>query len=300
MYKNVGWSKAIGSSGTILAINKIIQNRGWGNNGISHGALKALKKEMIEAGHVNQLELPGLSSSRRPSFAGGVAILCGVFETFDVQELSVSEGALREGLLYDLIGRYHDQDIRDITIHELAQRYNVDAEQAGRVTKTVIHLFEQVSTAWDISQHTNQKFLEWGAEIHEIGLAIAHAQYHRHGAYLIANSDMAGFSRQEQSKLALLVRCHRRKYPLEEINILAEEEKDKLIRLIILLRLAIVLNRSRFYASLPKITVKARGNLISLQFPKKWLDNNPLTRTDLDTEAGYTKAVDYTLEYDVE
>jgi len=300
LYKDVGWDKAIGSSGTILTINKIVQNKGWSSNGITHAALKTLKKEVTDTGNSNLLELPGLSSSRRPSFAGGLAVLCGIFETFDIKELGISEGALREGLLYDLIGRYHDQDIRDYTIQELAQRYSIDSEQSGRVKKTAAMLFEQVADTWKINQHANQKFLEWGAHIHEIGLAIAHTQYHRHGAYLIAHSDMAGFSRQDQSILALLIRCHRRKYPLEEIILVPEEERDKLIRLIILLRLAIVLNRSRLYASLPRISAIAKASSINLHFPKKWLDNNPLTRTDLDIEAGYMKASRYTLEYDSE
>lgn len=300
LYKGVGWSSAIGSSGTILTINKIVQNKGWSVNGITQSSLKSLKKEAIDSGNINLLDLPGLSSSRRPSFAGGLAILCGIFETFDIQELSVSDGALREGLLYDLIGRYHEQDIRDTAIHEMGLRYGVDPEQAARVRKTVLQLFEQVGESWGISEPANLKFLEWAAQVHEIGLAIAHAQYHRHGAYLIAHSDMAGFSRQEQSRLAMLIRCQRRKYPLEEIQVISEDERDALIRLTVLFRLAVVLNRSRLYASQPKISARTRGSTISLHFPKKWLDNNPLTRTDLDSEADYVKAVGYGLKYEEE
>jgi len=295
-YEKSGWNKVIGASGTIQAISKIIQNKGWSNNGITHASLKLLKKEIIDIGSIDLTRLTGLTSDRKPVFAGGLAVLCGIFEAFDIEQLDVSDGALREGLLHDLIGRRHDVDIRDDTIVEMSRRYNVDLEQAERVKNTAINLFNQVSASWRLSPETDLNFLEWGGQIHEIGLAIAHAQYHRHGAYLIANSDMAGFSRQEQSKLALLVRCHRRKYPLDDINLVLEEERDKSIRLIILLRLAALMNRSRFYASLPKITVTATDNLISLSFPKKWLENNPLTRKDLDSEAAYIKAAGYLLE----
>jgi len=297
LYKATGWHKAIGSSGTIHAINRIIKNKGWSNEGITHAGLKLLKKELIDAGNINKLDLPGLASNRKPVFAGGLAILCGIFETFDIQQLDVSDGALREGLLYDLIGRHHDQDIRDNTIQEMAKRYSIDLDQAERVRKTAIHLFDQVADSWHLNEDIDLKFLEWGAQAHEIGLAIAHAQHHRHGAYLIANSDMSGFSRQEQFKLALLIRSHRRKYPIEEINLLPVEESDNAIRLIILLRLAILMNRSRFYTSLPRISASASADSVSLIFPKKWLEDNPLTKADLDSESAYIKTVRYAIEY---
>ena len=130
-----------------------------------------------------------------------------------------------------------------------------------------------------------------------MGLSIAHAQYHRHGAYLIANSDLAGFSREEQGKLAVLVRSHRRKYPLEELNLDLPENKEKLVRLCILLRLAILLNRSRLYVSLPKITLTTTKDTISIMFPDNWLEYNPLTKTDLEQEAEYIKAVGYNILY---
>ncbi len=296
-FKKTGWQKAIGSSGTILTINSIVANKGWSNNGITRTALMNLKEEIINTGHINKLNLPGLGDSRIPVFTGGLAILCGIFEAFDIEQLDVSEGALREGLLYDLLGRLHDKDIRDTTIAELGKRYNIDAEQATRVRKTAVQLFRQVSDSWGLNRKIDLKYLEWAASIHEIGLAIAHAQYHRHGTYLIANSDMAGFSRQDQTRLALLVRCHRRKYPLEEINLVQKEDWDQVIRLNILLRLAVLLNRSRLYATPPKLSASVTGRSISLVLPKKWLDNNPLTRTDLDSEEGYIKTVNYTLKY---
>lgn len=299
-YETMGWERAIGASGTILAINNIIRNKGWGNNGISLEALQKLRDEVIAAGKISHLNLPGLSSGRKPVFVGGLAVLCGIFETFGLEHLYISDGALREGLLYDLIGRFHDQDIRDSTIEDLARRYSLDTEQAGRVRTTAVNLFEQLCPDWALDTQRDLKFIEWAAYIHEVGLTMAHAQYHRHGAYLIANSDLAGFSREEQGDVALLVRSHRRKYPLLELQQVPDEYRERLLRLAIILRLAVLLNRSRLYASLPKILASADGNEIMLRFPEKWLDNSPLTRKDLDQEAGYIKAVGYHLQFNTD
>jgi exopolyphosphatase / guanosine-5'-triphosphate,3'-diphosphate pyrophosphatase len=299
-YETISWDKTIGASGTIQAINSIVTEKGWSSNGITRKALDLLKNEVIDLGNTNRIDLPGLPDNRRPVFVGGLAVLCGIFEAFKIDQLQISDGALREGLLYDLIGRFHDQDIRDRTISELARRYNIDAEQSERVRKTALHLFGQLITQWQLDINIDQKFIEWAAYIHEIGLSIAHAQYHRHGAYLIANSDIAGFSREEQGKLALLVRCHRRKFPLDELNLGSSEENNSLIKLCIILRLAILFNRSRLYASLPKIKLTTKKEKIILCFPEKWIEDNPLTKTDLDQEAGYFNTVGYNLEMETE
>ncbi len=296
-YNKLGWRNVIGASGTIHSINDIVTNAGWSNSGITQQSLLRLKDEIIQTGNVDSLNLTGLSSKRKPVFIGGLAVLCGIFEAFKLEQLNVSDGALREGLLYDLIGREHDEDIRNNTISFLARRYNVDSEQADRVKGTATRLFDQLRDLWELDNKISLKFLEWAGEIHEIGLAVAHAQYHRHGAYLIANSDLAGFSRGDQEKLALLVRAHRRKYPLLELDNIGSDEKDKTIRLCILFRLAVLLNRSRLYVSLPNIDITTKNNKIHLAFPRQWLDSNPLTRTDLDQEAGYIKAIGYKLTY---
>lgn len=298
-FKKSGWKKAIGSSGTALTINSIVNNRGWSMNGISATALTRLKDEVIRCGHINRIDLPGLSDNRLPVFVGGLAILCGIFEAFEIERMDVSDGALREGLLYDLIGRLHDRDIRNRTIEELAQRYNVDGDQADRVRKTAVRLFRQVADRWELDR-ADLKYLEWAAAIHEIGFAIAHAQYHRHGAYLVANSDLPGFSRQEQSRLALLIRCHRRKYPVEEMTAVEKQERTRMTRLAMLLRLAVLLNRSRMKGAAPGLDVKVTGNSIKLVFSGKWLKKNPLTRTDLDSERDYLRTIRYTLKYNTD
>ena len=289
-YKKTGWDLALGSSGTITTIRDVVRAQNWCETGITVTALSKLMDELIAIGDSTAIQFEGLSEHRRPVFASGVAVLYGVFEALNLEQINVSEGALREGLLYDLIGRTHNEDIRDKTIVDITQRYSVDLEQANRVKKTAENFFHQIRSYWELYGKEDLKLLQWGALIHEIGLSIAHAQYHRHGDYLISYSDLAGFSRQEQIKLAKLVRCHRRKFPLDEFESVPSTSQLSTIRLSILLRLAAVLHRSRSNNTLPEIQVVANGNKINLHFPPQWLFNHPLTLADLKTEQNYLQA----------
>lgn len=297
-YKKMGWDYALGSSGTIISIGEVVREQGWCDSGITASALARLMDSLIAIGDSTAINFAGLSERRKPVFASGVAILVGVFEALKLDKMDISEGALREGLLYDLIGRVHDEDIRDNTILAVAQRYSVDMEQAERVLKAAENFFIQVKDDWELDKKTDLKLLLWGALIHEIGLSVAHNQYHRHGAYLTANSDLAGFSRQEQMKLALLVRCHRRKFPLEEFETIPASMRIALIRLCVLLRLAVVLHRSRSNDSLPDIKINVENNEVNLHFPPGWLDQHPLTLVDLMTELGFLQIAEFKLIFD--
>ncbi|MBP6057180.1 MAG: exopolyphosphatase [Nitrosomonas sp.] len=294
-YKKMGWDHALGSSGTIMTIRDVVQAQGWCDSGITASALTQLLEALTAIGDSALLNFAGLSERRKPVFASGVAILYGVFEALNLERMDVSEGALREGLLYDLIGRVHDEDIRDKTIMAVVQRYSVDMEQANRVKDTAENFFHQIKRNWELDEKMDLKLLSWGALIHEIGLSVAHNQYHRHGAYLTANSDLAGFSRQEQINLAMLVRSHRRKFPLEEFESIAYSVKGSVTRLCVLLRLAVVLHRSRSNSSLPEMRISVNKNRVDLDFPPGWLDKHPLTFVDLSTEQGFLQAADIKL-----
>ncbi|MDE2389571.1 MAG: Ppx/GppA family phosphatase, partial [Betaproteobacteria bacterium] len=296
-YKKMGWDYALGSSGTVIAIRDVVQAQGWCDSGITQPALVQLQDTLIAIGDSALLDFAGLSERRKPVFASGVAILCGVFEALDLKKIDVSEGALREGLLYDLIGRVHDEDIRDQTIVAVAQRYNADLEQAARVKGTAENFFHQIKAAWELDEKNDLKLLRWGVYLHEIGLSVAHNQYHRHGAYLIANSDLAGFSRQEQMKLAMLVRSHRRKFPLEEFEPIPVALRTSVMRLCILLRLAVVLHRSRSNSNPPEISIHVNKNQIDLDFPSDWLNQHPLTLIDLSTEQSFLQSVNIKLQF---
>ncbi|HBV20594.1 MAG TPA: exopolyphosphatase, partial [Nitrosomonas sp.] len=296
-YKKTGWDFALGSSGTITTIRDVVQAQGWCEAGITIAALSKLVDELIAIGDCEAIDFEGLSEHRKPVFASGVAVLFGIFEALNLEKINVSDGALREGLLHDLIGRVHNEDIRDKTIMDVSHRYGVDTEQAGRVKETAKNLFHQVSSDWKLSKKEDLKLLLWGTQIHEIGLSIAHAQYHRHGDYLITYSDLAGFSRQEQIKLAKLVRSHRRKFLLNEFESVPGNSRLSIIRLSILLRLAAVLHRSRSNSMLPEIQIRANAHKINLFFPPEWLFNHPLTLADLKTEQNFLQAADFKLTF---
>lgn len=296
-YKITGWDYALGSSGTILAIRDVVQSQGWCDSGITADALARLTETLIAIGDSEVLNFEGLSDRRKPVFASGVAILSAIFEALELDKMNVSDGALREGLLYDLIGRTHNKDIRDQTISAVVQRYAIDSEQANRVKDTANLLFDQVKTSWQLNEKDDLKILGWGAMLHEIGLSVAHYQYHKHGAYLMANSDLAGFSHQDQKKLAMLVRSHRRKFPIEEIQMINPSIRPSLTKLCVLLRLAVVLHRGRSGYDFPKIDVSAIKDNINLVFPNNWLEQHPLTLLDLNTEQDYLQAANIHLTF---
>jgi exopolyphosphatase / guanosine-5'-triphosphate,3'-diphosphate pyrophosphatase len=296
-YRNYGWDKAIGTSGTIRAILDVVVGQGWSDSVITPESLTELKKALISIGHTNAIQFEGLSSNRIPVFVGGVIVLSAVFEALGIESMEYSDGALREGLLYDQIGRQHESDVRDKTVNRLMNRYSVDSDHAERVEKITKHIFKNINSKWQLEKNEDLKMILWAARLHEIGLAIAHSQYHKHGAYLLSNSDMPGFSRQEQVLLSILVRSHRRKITLDIFEQVTEEAKDKLVKLIIILRLAVVLNRSRNKIKTPEIDIGINKNKIELKFQDGWLTEHPLTEADLETEAGYLSATDYKLSF---
>ncbi|NKB36157.1 MAG: exopolyphosphatase [Gammaproteobacteria bacterium] len=296
-YNKKGWDAVLGSSGTILAVDSIVREKGWSESGITSSALKKLRTNLIETGSFEDFDFEGLSDNRKAIFAGGVAILSAAFEALEIKTMSVSDGAVREGLLYDLIGRTHQQDIREATVIDLANRYKVDMEQARRIETATLNLFKQAKKTWSLDSNQEALLLRWAATVHELGLSIAHAQYHKHGAYLIAYSDMPGFSSEEQLHLSMLVRAHRRKFPLAEFETIPEEDREQIVRLSLLFRLAVVLNRSRSYSTLPLPKLKIKDDKITLGFPAKWLAENPLTQADLEIEADYIAKTNYRLIY---
>ena len=296
-YKQGGWSKAIGSSGTIKAIRKVVIEEGWSEAGITRESLEKLVEAMIQAGSLEKLSLKGLSEERKPVFPGGVAVLLAVFKNLEIDQMQVSYEALREGLIYDMIGRIQHEDTRERTINALAERYNVDEAQARRVCDTAMAFFHQVIHTWRLIDPIYSSMLSWAARIHEIGLAVSHSQFHKHGAYLIENSDLSGFSKQEQRVLAALVRGHRRKFPNSVFDTLPSNLVLITKQLCVLLRLAVLLHRSRSPAARPHSLLSAEENRLSLEFPEGWLADHPLTQAELEQEAIDLQSAGFSLEY---
>jgi exopolyphosphatase/guanosine-5'-triphosphate,3'-diphosphate pyrophosphatase len=291
------WDEAVGASGTLRSIQRIVEAASWSRDGITPEGLDRMVDGMLAAGHVDRIPFPDLSAERRPIFPGGLAILYAAFNILRIPRMKVAEGALREGLLYDLLGRLFDDDIRGRSVSALAARYHVDPAHAGRVRDTARHLLERWPWQGPIERESAGQWLIWAAELHEIGLDIAHSQYQKHGAYVAAHADMPGFSRQDQEILAALIRAHRRKFPVKLFRELPAPWNEAARQLAVILRLAVVLNRSRHSAPHPEIRVEGDERRVCLRFSERWLDEHPLTMADLQQEAEYLRSADIRLEF---
>ncbi len=294
-YRELGWDMAVGASGTIKAVGEIVRAMGWAEQGITLAAMRQLADALVEAGDVQKLKLSGLKDERRPVLAGGVAVLLAIFETLQIEQMQVSDSALREGLLYDLLGRIRHEDVRERTITALSERYQVDRAQAIRVARCARRFWAEVGESWQLGGEENQRLLAWAAQLHEVGLAIAHSGYQKHGAYLLENSDMPGFSSTEQKLLAVLVRSHRRKFSAGLFKEFAEPHRATVIRLCILLRLAVLLHRSHSSIELPRIRLRASEQQLNVLFPPDWQAQHPLTAADLAADQELFAGVGYTL-----
>lgn len=293
--QRLGWEEAVGASGTIRVIGQCIGAAGLGSGEVNREGLQWLKRKVLKAGEVDKLTLAGLKAERRSILPPGLAILEALFDALDVQTMVHSEGALREGVLYELLGRHKHEDVRERSLSALAERSHVDQEQAARVEQKASSLLAKVAAAWGLTDSKHSDLLRWAARVHEVGLDIAHSQYHKHGAYLIEHADLSGFSRQEQQSLALLVRGHRRNLPNDERLAELGEDGPALRRLCMLLRLAILYHHIRGYQDMPQLEAAADEKSLKLSFPPDWLDQNPLTQADFAREAQYWAKIGYQL-----
>ncbi len=296
-FQELGWQQSIGASGTIRAVHKVASANGWSDSGISKQVLINIIDVFCKSPDIAQVQLPGLVDERKPVFIGGVTILLAVFEALGIERLEVSDRALREGLLHDLLGRFQDHDTRDATVTALARRYHADDEQSQRVRQTCLQILPQVCEGWGLELNDAAKWLSWAAQLHEIGLDIAHNRHHHHAAYVIEHSDLAGFSQQEQRLLAMLIRGHRRKLPAKIYKDLPKRSCKLVKKLTTILRLAVILHRSRSQKSFDYIMAKADEKSIALTFPEPWLAQQPLTAADLEQEKNHLKAIGFELSF---
>lgn len=294
-FKAHGFDHAVGASGTIRTVCDILRARIPSQTALTPPAVESVVEDMIRAGHVSRLKLAGLPEERTAVMPGGIAVLIEILHMLGIQNMRVSEGALREGLLYDMIGRVTDEDARVRSVRAMQGRYHVDLEQAARVEATARDFLQQVQEAWDLRDPFAESVLSWAARLHEVGLDVSHSHYHKHGAYLLEHADMPGFPQEEQRILARIVGGHRRKLRVEALEELNPPWHTKTEFLIVLLRLAVLLNRSRSSVQLPAITLVARGRTLQLTFPRGWLDNHPLTAVDLEQEMEAVEGVGFRL-----
>lgn len=288
------WQEAVGSSGTARIISDVLIQNGWAEQGITRDGLARLREQMLLIGNQNKLELPGMKSDRKPVFAGGVAVMSGIFAEFGIEKMTIADGALREGVLYDLLGRFHHCDMRAATVNQFMRRYHVDHKQARRVADIAILLFQQIEQGLDNAEDI-KPYLIWAAQLHEIGISIAHSGYHKHGAYILANADMPGFSQKDQARIALLVRNQRG--GLDKLGDMTSIPAT-ILPLVIIMRLAVLLCRSRSPIELGKFSLTMSPTAAQLQLSQEWLVANPLTATALTDETRSWKQLGYKFTID--
>ncbi|MFY2764469.1 exopolyphosphatase [Arenimonas sp. MALMAid1274] len=291
-YRERGWHDAMGSSGTIKAICDVSVALKLTKVSVTADSLAVIREKLLDFERLQDIRLPGLSSERRPIFAGGLLVLDAAFAELGIERMHISDYALREGVLFDLVGRASETDPRDGSIRALCDRYGVDVDQAARVEATAMALFEQVEGPLAL-EPGDRRLLSWAAQVHELGLAIAHSQYHQHGAYVLEHSDIAGFSRTEQQSLAAVVRNQRRGVHLPSFEKLPDRLVPNVLRCALILRLAVLFHRGHDRDPLPDMQLRLdSANAATLTLPRAWLEAHPLTRADLDSEREYLQDVD--------
>ena len=284
------WQEALGSSGTVRSIADILDQNGYSKNGITLDGLDKLREHMLKVGDVKKLDLPGLRPDRISTLASGFAIMHAAFNELDISVMRVALGALREGVLYDLWGRYHDNDMRDVTVKQFMQRYRVDNKQAARVA-TLAKAFA-LQFSGDKVDEGSLHLLDWAAGLHEIGISVAHAGYHKHTAYILANADMPGFSKKEQARLSLLTLAQRGN--LSRLQGQLKNSDDFILAMS--LRLAVLFYRNRSDVGLPDLHSRSSGTKFHLSIDPEWLAQNPLTETALQDDVKQWKSLGVSLQ----
>lgn len=289
VYRDLGWATAIGASGSIRSIARAsgVQEQEPGDR-VTRQALGDLGARLCRAGSVDAMAPSGVSAGRRAIFAGGLAVLTGVFESLDLQTMQVSDKALREGVISDLLGRLQAQDSRDDGVADAVHRFGIDREHGRRVAATAVGLWRSGhgngAAAGDNELVEAERILGWAAMLHEVGLAVAHRAYHKHGEYLLANADIRGFSQAEQRLLATIVRLHRGRLRTELIEALPPAWRSRTREIVLALRIAVILHRGRDPAIRPPVTIAHGQQQLTVAVDARWLADRPLTRADLDRE----------------
>ena len=293
-FSSDNWKVAIGSSGTIKATQALAEQLGLDKFKITLDALYKIRAHMMQMESIDKLDLPLMNVERVPVYAGGLAILIAVFEALKIDVMTVSEGALREGLLYDLLGRIQHEDVRDRSVRDLMQRFNIDKKHATLVKKTALHCFKKLRKDWGLTKK-RKHILAWAADLHELGMSITHDKHHLQGSHILEYADIPGFVSRRQYWLSVLVKSHRKKLSVESLDELSEEDKSTVIYLIVILRLAVLLHRSRQNIEIyPDVEGKENFLLLNVEGDIK---DQALLEADLIQEQQWLSKIGFELSF---
>jgi exopolyphosphatase / guanosine-5'-triphosphate,3'-diphosphate pyrophosphatase len=295
-YPATAWDVAYGSSGTIGAVSDILTAAGWPPGEVTSDGLDWLLERLLKAQSAERLKLDGMKDDRRAVIGGGVSVLMAVFALLDIEEMQTAQGALRHGVLYDLLDREQDTtDLRSTSVQRLAQKFDTDAAQAGRISRVSQHLLLMILDGLPGAESERvQRKLNWAAHLHEIGSQISHSDYHKHGAYILDNIDAPGFAQPELHRLSLLVLGHRGK--LRKLDV--DFEDRVFVQQLLCLRLAVILCHARRDPDLAGIELEAGAEparLFVLQCPDGWAARFPQSAWLLQEEVVAWQKTPWTL-----
>ena len=296
-YKDLGWGHVFGSSGTINAVGEVLRANQFGST-ITRSGIDWLFGYIQGARSAEALNLDGLKQDRVPVFVGGVCILWALFHGLKIESMTPVSTALREGVLAELAGMEESGDVREQSVSRLVRRFAADADHAALVKSVLKTIGPQFLSSWEMDPDVNLKLLDWAADLHEIGKSIQYSGYHKHSAYLVSNSHLAGFSRQDQNALSAMLLCHRRKLERGRITAFVGQRTEEIVRLTVILRLAVLLCRTRSQIARPSVDVNIVGDVLTLSFPIGYLNERPLTAADLAQEADLLKVAGIDLRID--
>jgi len=294
-YAPGSWDVAYGSSGTIGAVADVLAAAGWDAGVVTLEGLEWLKQKLLAVRTVDKLRMDGLREDRRAVIGGGLSVLRAVFDLLGIDSMQPAQGALRHGVLYDLLDREHgDTDLRTATVQRLAARFDVDAAQAERVGRVACGLFTGLRRGDDTAgaeSARQERKLSWAARLHEIGSAISHSDYHKHGAYILENADAPGFAQRELHRLGLLVLGQRGK--LRKLE--AHFSDELFVAQLLCLRLAVILCHARRDPDVSGMQLSLTGRAFTIKLPQAWLDTYPQSAYLLRQEAAAWQKTDWSL-----
>ncbi|QRN41787.1 MAG: exopolyphosphatase [Neisseriaceae bacterium] len=292
--KESRWNLSIGSSGTAKTISGLYRLNYPNKEAFDYDFLIYLKNQIIKYGSVEKVKFRDIKPTRMRVFTGGLALMIAIFEEIKIKSMQVTDAGLRDGVLYDFIGRQLDQDLRDETVENFQNRYLVNKRQAENVQQLALAFFDRLDKSDPIEQSLSQwkHFITWASKLHEIGLFISHTGYHKHSSYIIQNADMSGFSSKDQYITALIILGHKGNLKKVQEYLTSKE----LWYSTIALRLATIFCRARNGITIPEnisIRLDERNKNIILKIEKSWINKNPLTASVLEKESNYWKLITY-------
>lgn len=299
-WRKAKWDIAIGASGTAQAIGQVLSELQITDGTLTADGLETLADICVAAENSDSLNFAALSADRALVFPAGVAAMLGIFRTLKIKRMQPVETALREGVLQELSGGSNYAEIRQQSVEQLAQRHHLDLEHGLRVERTAERLLAQLVSNWDIDFNSQSPLLHWAARLHEIGLTIAHKNYHQHGAYILRNSNLPAFSHRDQESIATLILAQRKRFPFESFESVEPRRSKRLIqlkKLAVVLRIAIILHRTRNPDRVPEVNASIVNNELCLSFPPSWLLGHPMVSHDLTQERNKLLAAGITLRF---